>query len=78
VSYELPSLATWQEWRASLPSVPDIRNQPGPSKRVMRVTLAAVQGHLCAICLVAGKLLVLDHDHETGLARGMTASRTRT
>ena len=37
----------------------------------MRAVLAEVQGHQCALCLAAGKVLVLDHDHETGLARGM-------
>jgi Recombination endonuclease VII len=71
VSYEPPTLETWQEWRAALPAVPDIRNRRGPTNQVMRAALAEIQGHLCALCLAVGKFLVLDHDHETGLARGM-------
>jgi len=71
---ELPSLEAWQEWRAALPAPggwADVRGLPGPTKQRMRATLANVQQHKCALCLGEGLVLVLDHDHATGLARGM-------
>jgi Recombination endonuclease VII len=37
----------------------------------MRAILAEVQRGDCALCLTAGKFLELDHDHHTGLVRGM-------
>ena len=72
MSHELPSLATWQEWRASLPAVPDITAMPGPTRQRVRVTLTEVQRHICGLCLKPGHCcLVVDHDHDTGLVRGM-------
>src|ERR1039457_7541616 len=69
----MPSLEAWQEWRATLPALPALADLPAPQglKRAMRTALAEVQGHVCALCLAVGKFLVLDHEHETGLARGM-------
>jgi hypothetical protein len=64
----------WLTWRAGLPPAAgwaDISALRGPAKRNMRSVLAAVQGNRCARCLADGLRLVLDHDHGTGLARGM-------
>lgn len=73
-SYELADPEVWRAWRDGLPAASlwaDIRGRPGPVKQAMRATLAEVQRHECALCLTAGCKLLLDHDHETGLARGM-------
>jgi hypothetical protein len=74
VSCELPGIDAWLEWRAALPAAAgwaDVSHLRGPTSQAMRRTLAAVQRQMCALCLTAGKPLMLDHDHETGLARGM-------
>ena len=68
-----PDVDAWQSWRASLPAVPALAGIQDPRglRHAMRAALAEVQGHQCALCLAAGKFLVLDHEHETCLARGM-------
>jgi len=68
-----PDLKFWLEWRASLPPVPSLAElrHPQGTKYAMRAALTEVQGRLCALCLSAPKRMVLDHDHISGLARGM-------
>jgi hypothetical protein len=69
----VPTLETWLEWRASLQAVPDFGeiSHPRGTKDAMRAALAEVQSHLCAVCLTMDQSMVLDHDHLSGLARGM-------
>ena len=68
-----PTRAAWLAWRASLPAVPDIRDfdDGRGSKYAMRNALTFVQDGLCATCFRRGLPMVLDHEHFTGLARGM-------
>jgi Recombination endonuclease VII len=69
-----PTAAAWQAWRAELAppdAWPDLSELTGPWPRRRREVLAEVQGGRCALCLVAGLTLEMDHDWSTGLARGM-------
>jgi hypothetical protein len=69
----LPTRAAWTEWRASLPPVPDYKDfyDHRGTKYAMRAALAHHQGQRCATCMRRGLPMVLDHEHFTGLARGM-------
>jgi Recombination endonuclease VII len=69
-----PTYAEWLEWRAALPAVdtwPDLAAVGGKTKAKMRAILTEVQSGLCAMCLQPSSALALDHDHFTGLVRGM-------
>ena len=71
----LPTAGEWLTWRDSLPEIgdwPDLRQMSGPTNRNRRTVLTTIQGGLCAVCLSRPPLMELDHDHDTGLARGMT------
>ena len=64
-----PDIAVWLAWRASLPAAP-----AGPMLRTeYRAALAAIQQNRCAVCLTIpdSARQVVDHDHQTGYARGM-------
>jgi hypothetical protein len=69
----LPTRAAWSEWRDSLPPVPDYRDfyDHRGTKYAMRGALTSMQDGRCATCLRRPQHLVLDHEHFTGLARGM-------
>ena len=66
------SLDEWKRWRGGLPALAlaDVPGQRKP-RPALRAELTAAQGGLCALCLTGGLVLVLDHEHSTGLARGM-------
>lgn len=48
----------------------------GRKSKITREFLESVQGNQCAICgkLPLNKRLAVDHDHETGLIRGLLCS----
>lgn len=63
------SLETWQQWRASLPPLPQARL----TGEHIREALIICQQGTCALCLAPGpgSTLVVDHEHPTGLVRGL-------
>lgn len=71
------TLQEWQAWRASLPQLPPVVAE-SRSRELLKDALTLLQEGRCALCLVPGLVLVLDHDHGTGLARGMACQPCNT
>ena len=69
----LPDLETWQAWRGGLPELtaPAESLDPAELRQAMRDALADAQHGQCALCLYVRALMVMDHDHESGKARGL-------